>query len=312
MRLKVLVSAPYFLPMVEHYRPLLQEKNIDLIVADVNERLEEDHLLRYIDDIDGMICGDDRVTPRVLEKASRLKVIAKWGTGIDSIDKVEAERRGIRVCNTLNAFTLPVSDSVLGYILAFARQQPLMDKMMKQGLWDKIPGHSLSESTLGVIGVGNCGKAVIRRAEAFGMKILGNDIRPIESDFIAERRLEMVPLEHLLSVADYVSLNCDLTQRSHHIISTRTLAVMKPTAVLINTARGPLVDEPALIHALQHEIIRGAALDVFEVEPLPKSSPLLEMDNVMLAPHNANSSPQAWERVHESTVRQLLAVLCPA
>ncbi|HNB51216.1 MAG TPA: NAD(P)-dependent oxidoreductase, partial [Anaerolineales bacterium] len=204
------------------------------------------------------------------------------------------------------AFTLPVADSVMSYILAFARRQPWMDRMMKQGAWEKIPGRSLSECTLGVIGVGNCGKAVLRRAAAFGMELLGNDIVPIAPDFIAEHRVQMTSLEDLLARADFVSLNMDLNPTSHHLLNAQTLAQMKPTAILINSARGPLVDEPALIAALQTGQIGGAALDVFEVEPLPLTSPLLKMDNVMLAPHNANSSPAAWERVHWSTIRNLL------
>jgi D-3-phosphoglycerate dehydrogenase len=159
---------------------------------------------------------------------------------------------------------------------------------------------------LGVVGVGNIGKAVIRRARAFGMHVLGNDIVEIAPDFIAEYQVEMTSLEDLLQRADFVSLNCDLNPTSYHLINQHTLSLMKPNAVLINAARGPIVDEAALIHALQSRQIGGAALDVFEVEPLPPDSPLLKMDNVMLAPHNANSSPSAWERVHRNTIRNLL------
>jgi D-3-phosphoglycerate dehydrogenase len=210
------------------------------------------------------------------------------------------------VGNTPNAFTLPVSDSVLGYILSFARSLPWMDTAMKAGQWEKIPGRSLSETTLGVIGVGNVGKAVIRRARGFGMKLLGNDIRNIEPDFILEQGLTMVSLDELLSQADFVSINCDLNPTSYHLINADTLAKMQPQAVLINTARGPIVDEMALISALQNNQISGAGLDVFEVEPLPVDSPLKKMNQVLLAPHNSNSSPQAWERVHWNTIRNLL------
>ena len=236
----------------------------------------------------------------------RLKVISKWGTGIDSIDREAAQRLGIRVRNTPNAFTLPVSDSVLGYILAFARRQPWMDRAMKAGEWEKLPGRSLSECTLGVVGVGNIGKAVIRRARAFGMRLLATDIIPIAPDFIVENGVEMTSLQDLLQRADFVSLNCDLNPTSYHIINAGTLALMKPGAVLVNTARGPLVDEPALVAALQAGPIAGAALDVFEAEPLPPGSPLRQLDNVMLAAHNCNSSPAAWERVHWNTIRNLL------
>lgn len=261
----------------------------------------------YAGQFDGAICGDDRYTARVLEAClPRLKVISKWGTGIDSLDQEAAARLGIEIRRTPNAFTLPVADTVLGYILAFARRQPWMDRAVKAGEWNKILGRSLSECTLGVIGVGNCGKAVLRRARAFGMKLLGNDIIEIAPDFILENGLEMTSLEDLLSRADFVSVNCDLNPTSYHLINQETLALMRPQAVLINTARGPIVHEAALVRALQSRCIAGAALDVFEKEPLPLDSPLLQMEQVMLAPHNANSSPAAWERVHWNTIRNLL------
>jgi D-3-phosphoglycerate dehydrogenase len=309
-KFSVLVSAPYMLPFMDRFRPVFEQAGVDLIVPPVQERLSEAELLDWAGQFDGAICGDDRLTARVLEASvPRLKVLVKWGTGIDSFDQEAARRLGIVIRNTPNAFTLPVADTVLGYMLAFARRQPWMDKAMKAGSWVKTPGKSLSECTLGVIGVGNCGKAVIRRAAAFGMELLGTDIRRIEPDFIAEHRLEMTTLEDLLARSDYVSLNCDLNPTSYHIIRPETLALMKPSAVLINSARGPLVDEPALITALQSGQIGGAALDVFEVEPLPHDNPLMQMDNVMLAPHNANSSPAAWERVHWNSIRMLFEEL---
>lgn len=303
----VLVSAPYMIPIIDQFRPLLERYGIELMIAPVSERLNEEELLALAGKFDGALCGDDQYTTRVLEAcAPRLKVISKWGTGIDSIDQQAAARLGIMIGRTPNAFTLPVADTVFGYMLAFVRRQPWMDRAMKQGIWDKIPGRSLSECTLGVIGVGNIGKAVIRRARAFGMHILGNDIVEIAPDFIRENEFQMTSLEDLLHRADFVSLNCDLNPTSYHLMNQRTLAWMKPTAVLINTARGPVVDEPALVQALQNGVIAGAALDVFEKEPLPLDSPLRQMDNVMLAPHNANSSPAAWERVHRNTIRNLL------
>ncbi len=303
----VLVSAPYMIPVIDQFRPLLERYGIELMIAPVSERLNEEELLALAGKFEGALCGDDQYTARVLEAcAPRLKVISKWGTGIDSIDQQAAARLGIMIGRTPNAFTLPVADTVFGYMLAFVRRQPWMDRAMKQGIWDKIPGRSLSECTLGVIGVGNIGKAVIRRARAFGMHIFGNDIVEIAPDFIRENEFQMTSLEDLLHRADFVSLNCDLNPTSYHLMNQRTLAWMKPTAVLINTARGPVVDEPALVQALQNGVIAGAALDVFEKEPLPLDSPLRQMDNVMLAPHNANSSPAAWERVHRNTIRNLL------
>ena len=269
--------------------------------------MEEADLLKYAGEFDGAICGDDRYSARVIEACvPRLKVISKWGTGIDSIDAGACSRYQVQIGRTLNAFTQPVADTVLGYMLAFARRQPWMDKEMKAGKWEKMPGMALSECTLGVIGVGNIGKAVLRRAQAFGMKIFGNDIVEIDQAFITETGVEMTDLSSLLSNADFVSINCDLNPTSHHLMNTDTFALMKPNAVLINSARGPIVAEEALIEALQAKRLAGAALDVFEHEPLLLDSPLLKMDNVLLAPHNSNSSPAAWEKVHWNTIRNLL------
>lgn len=304
---QVLISAPYMLPFLDRFRPVFEHYGIKLLTPEVNERLEEPELLSLAGQFDGAICGDDRYTRKVLEKCTpRLKVVSKWGTGIDSIDRAACDEFGIRLMNTPNAFTLPVADSVLGYILAFARQQLWMDKAVKGGVWKKIPGRSLSECTLGVIGVGNVGKAVLRRASAFGMTLLGNDILPIARDFLFENKVTSVPLDQLLAEADFVSVNCDLNPTSFHLINRETLGRMKPTAVLINTARGPIVDEEALVDALEEKVIGGAAMDVFEQEPLPENSPLKKMDNVLLAPHNSNSSPSAWEAVHWNTIRNLL------
>jgi len=307
MRHHILFTAPYMIPFVDRFKPVFDRYQLELIVPDVHERMEEQDLLKYAGQFDGAICGDDRYTERVIQAcAPRLKVISKWGTGIDSIDAEACSRYGIKVCRTPNAFTLPVADTVLGYILAFARRQPWMDREMKLGKWEKIPGKALSECTLGVIGVGSLGKAVTRRARAFGMKVYGTDIIEIDHVFINETGIEMTNLKSLLSASDFISVNCDLNPTSYHLINHDALALVKSGAVVINTARGPIVDENALVEALQAKRLAGAALDVFEHEPLPLQSPLMKMDNVMLAPHNSNSSPAAWERVHWSTIRNLL------
>lgn len=307
MTFTVLLSAPYMLPTIDRFKPVFDHYGIKLITPEVHERLSEEEILTYAGQFDGAICGDDRYTERVQRAClPRLKVISKWGTGIDSIDSAAAERLGIQVRRTPNAFTLPVADSVMGYLLAFARRLPWMDATMKQGTWMKLAGRSLSECTLGVVGVGNVGKAVLRRARPFGMRLLGNDIVPIAPDFVLENNVEMTGLQELMERSDFVSINCDLNPTSFHLIDAESLGWMKPDAVLINTARGPVVDEAALIEALETGKIAGAALDVFEVEPLPLDSPLLGMDNVMLAAHNSNSSPSAWERVHWNTIRNLL------
>jgi len=308
MKYRVLISAPYFIPVIDEYRAFLAENDIEPVVVDVEERLEEDELVAILGDVDGIICGDDRLTARAIAAAPRLKVISKWGTGIDSIDQAATTERNIRVCRTPNAFTEPVADTVLGYILCFARNLPLMDREMKKGIWKKIPGHALNEVTVGVIGVGTIGRAVLRRVRPFGSVLIGNDPN-VPDGFAEETGTEFTNLEDLLVRSDYVSLNCDLNQTSRHLINAQTLSLMKPTAVLVNTARGPVIDEAAMIDALLAGEIGGVALDVFENEPLPVDSPLRGMDNVLIAPHNSNSSPTAWKKVHLSTLNQLVAGL---
>ncbi len=310
MGLRVLISAPYMLPVIERFQSIFDELGVEVVLVEVEERLSEDELLAYTGSIDGVICGDDRFTAAVLKAAApRLRVISKWGTGIDSIDGEAASELGIQVMNTPGAFTEPVADSVLGYILAFARSQPWMTQQMREGEWKKIPGRALSECTLGVVGVGKIGKAVLKRAQAFGMDLLGNDVVDIDSEFITEVGVQMLDLPDLLKRADFISINCDLNPTSRGLIDSGAFRLMQPHAVLINTARGSIVVEEALIEALRDKSIAGAALDVYEDEPLPGKSPLYAMDNVLLAPHNANSSPGAWERVHLNTIRNLITGL---
>jgi len=154
--------------------------------------------------------------------------------------------------------------------------------------------------------VGNIGKAVVKRARAFDMEILGNDIQEIPPDFVEEFGLKMTSFEELLKTSDFVSINCTLNSTSRGLMNREAFSNMKPGSVLINTARGPIVEEKELVDALVQEKIAGAALDVYEFEPLPQESPLREFENVLLAPHNSNSSPKAWEYVHWNTIKNLL------
>jgi len=310
-QLRVLVSAPYMQnKILDRFRPFFASQNIEIVVPPVRERLEESDLMTWAMDVDGVICGDDRFTPKVVEAAApRLKIISKWGTGIDSIHKGACAKHNVVIGNTPDAFSHPVSDSALAYILSFARRVPDATEQMRQGLWEKLPGRALNESTLGVIGVGCVGKAVTRRAVAFGMKVIGYDIAEIDPAFIKETNMTVVSTkEELLKAVDFVSLNCDLNETSHHIMNDETFKCMQPHAVLINTARGPLVDEAALVRALESETIAGAGLDVFEHEPLSVDSPLRRMPQVFMAPHNSNSSPMAWEKVHLNTINNLIKV----
>src|ERR1051326_5921734 len=309
MTWRVLISAPRILSAVEEFRSRLEAAGIEIRIVPVRGRLSESELVEIEETIDGAICGGDRFTEKVLRAAPRLKVISKWGTGIDSIDTAAAAKLGIRVCNTPNAFTDAVADTTLGYVLSFARGLLSMDRAVRYGLWLKPDLVSLRECTLGVVGVGNIGKAVVRRARAFGTRVIGTDPVAVDSSFVTETGLAMRSLGSLLEEADFISLHCDLNPTSFHLIGRSELKAMKSSACLINTARGPIVDEEALVDALRAKSIAGAALDVFEVEPLPADSPLREFPNCLLATHNANNSRQTVKRVHEFTIDNLLNAL---
>jgi D-3-phosphoglycerate dehydrogenase len=311
MRWRVLVSAPYILPAIEEFRPRLEAEGVELVFcADVRERLCEEELLAFAGTIDGAICGDDQFTERVLRRAApRLKVLSKWGTGVDSIDARAAAELGVRVRNTPDAFTDPVADTALGYVLCFARRLHAMDGDVRRGLWVKPDAVALRECALGVVGVGNIGRAVARRARAFGMKLFGTDPSAVPAAFVEETGISLVPLGTLLAESDFVSLHCDLNPTSFRLIGRAELGLMRADAYLINTSRGAVVDEGALAEALRGRRIAGAALDVFEVEPLPAESPLRALDNCLLAPHNANSGRASRRRVHETTIANLLEAL---
>ena len=310
MKWRVMVSAPYMQLEIDRFREWFREHDIEIDVPPVKERLEEEDLLAVIEKYDGVICGDDRFTENVYRAAKKLKVISKWGTGIDSVHKEIAEKYGIVVCNTPDAFSHPVSDTVLGFMLSFSRSIIASDRLMKDGQWEKIPGKTLGEQVLGIIGCGNIGTRVAKKASAFGMKILAYDIKEIPKPIAEQYQIAQVSLDEVLEQADFVSTNCDLNESSYHILSTNEFKKMKNSAIVINTARGGVVDEVALIKALQEKEIAGCGLDVFEYEPLPIDSPLRHMDNVILSSHNSNSSPEYWGKVHKNTLNNLYQVLC--
>mgnify|MGYP002621072957 CR=1 FL=1 len=310
--MKVLITATNLLPVLAEWRPYFEEQGAEVIAAEVNERLSEAELLPLVADIDGAVVGDDDWNAKVIAAAPQLKVLSKWGTGIDSIDQAACAEAGVVVRNVTNAFTDPVADTTMSYALSLLRQVPATDADMKNGVWHKRPVRCLAECTVGVIGLGNIGQAVAKRMRAAGATVLGNDVRELEAARLAELEVTLVPKEQLLAEADIISLNCDLNPSSHHILGEAEFSQMRQGVLVINTARGPLIDEPALVAALENGTVGGAGLDVFEDEPLPSDSRLRSMSNVLLAPHNANSSPRAYQAVHQASIDNVFSVLQPA
>lgn len=306
MKPRVLITAPYMLRERSKVEKLLQPHALDVTWAEVKERLEEPELLKCIAEFEGIICGDDRITPKVLDQAKKLKTIVKWGTGIDSIDKIAAEARGISVFRTPGAFTEPVADTTLALILAFSRRLIDNDAILKNDGWDKPQCFGLFERTIGIIGYGDIGKAVAKRLKGFGSTVLVNDVCSLDSSMLAKEGVVSATKEEIFKKADFITLHSDLNASSRYLLNENSFNQMLKKPVIINTARGPLVEENALVHALQNKKISGAGLDVFEEEPLPLTSPLRRYTNVLLSSHNSNSSPASWDRVHKRSVEMLV------
>lgn len=311
--MRVLCTAPYFRPVPERYAAVFRKHGIEYDSPFVAQHLAEAQLLDIIERYDGVVAGDDEFTARVIEKGARarLKVIAKWGVGINAIDSAAAERHGVAVRRSPGILSDAVADQTWGYILMLARHLHESDRRVRAGQWVKLAGVGLRGRTLGIIGVGDIGRQVALRAAPFGMALLGNDVRPIDQAFLAGSGMRMVSKQELLKSSDFVVLACDLNPTSHHILGSADFLLFRRSAFVVNIARGALIDEPALIQALRDGAIAGAALDVYEEEPLPADSPLRTLDNLLLNCHNAFNADTAVAAVSENTVRQLLLVLKP-
>jgi D-3-phosphoglycerate dehydrogenase len=238
-----------------------------------------------------------KVTPELMDKAPRLRVVGRAGVGVDNIDLDEATRRGVLVMSTPGGNAVSVAEHTFALLLALARQVPRLDKAMHEGKWEKgsAAGTEVRGKTLGLIGLGRIGSEVAVRAEAFDMKVLGYD--PYISEAAArELQVELVPLERLLAESDFVSLHTAVSPATQNLINATTLAQMKTGARLVNAARGELIDEAALAEALKSGKLAGAALDVFVEEP-PKTQTLVGLPNVIATPHVAGSTAEAQEEV---------------
>jgi D-3-phosphoglycerate dehydrogenase len=245
-----------------------------------------------------IVRSETRVTAALMARAPHLRVVARAGTGVDTIDVPAATRRGIAVMNTPGANTVSAGEHAMGLLLALVRRISDAAAAMRRGEWDRkrFEGTELRGKTMGVVGLGRIGAHVAQLARAFGMQVVGHDPY-LPPERAGEMHVRLLPLEALLRAADVVTLHVALTDQTHHLIDATRLKLMKPTAVLINTARGELVDEAALAEAIKEKRIGGAAIDVFAVEPLPADSPLRALDRVILTPHLAASTAEAQERV---------------
>ncbi len=255
----------------------------------------------------------DRVDGALLDGCPGLKVVSQMAVGFDNIDVAACTARGIPVGNTPDVLTETSADLAFALLLATARRFPESEKLLREGRWKTwepqlLLGQDVFGATLGIVGLGRIGEAVARRAKGFSMRLLYSAPRR-KPELEAELGIRHVPMEELLQQSDFVSLHTPLTPETRGVIGARELALMKPTAVLINTARGPVVDQRALYEALRDRVIWAAGLDVFEKEPLPLHDPLLTLENVVLLPHIASSSVATRDRMAVMAAENLLSVL---
>lgn len=306
----VLVSNIMMLNERPRFERILDDKGVRSIWAQPQQFLTEAECLAFMGEVDGWLCGDDQITRAVIERGlPRLKVLSKWGTGIDSIDLAAARELGVEVCNTKGAFAQPVAEVALHFFLSLSRGLVTIDREVRTGRWIKPQGRELSGQSLGLVGLGAIGRRIAELASTFGMSVQFNDPEIPDPVTLPLAVAQPVSLDSLVKVSDIVCLACNYASENHHMVNAAFLAQMKQSAFLVNVARGPLVDEAALVAALQEGHIAGAGLDVFETEPLPVGSPLRHMDQVVLGSHNANNGLQAVETVHENTLRNMFNVL---
>lgn len=305
---RVLVTARMFGRLSSEPLEVLEKGGCELVLNPyAGRRLNEGEMLELIKDVDGAIVGEDDLTARVIEAGNRLRVISKFGVGVDRIDVAFATRKGIIVTNTPGTNKNAVADLAFGLILSLARRIPKAHNLVQTGGWEVVAGVEVWGKILGIVGLGQIGRAVALRARGFNMRILGYDIY-VDEAALKENGIEFVPLEELLESSDFVTLHVPLSEGTRNLIGRRELALMKETAYLINTSRGGVVDEDALYEALKGGQVAGAALDVFEREP-PLGSKLLGLPNLITTPHMGGHTVEAIREmgmvVAENLVRAL-------
>ena len=302
--MRVLVAAP----LHEKAFEVLRNAGFEVLYE---EYPDEERLVELVGDVEAVIVrSKPKVTRKVIENAPNLKVIGRAGVGLDNIDLEAAKERGIEVVNSPGASSRSVAELALALMFNVARKIAFADRKMREGVWAKkqCMGFELEGKTLGIVGFGRIGYQIAKIAKAMGMNLLLYDPYP-NFQRAEEVGGKFVELEELLKESDVVTLHVPLLDSTYHLINEERLRLMKPTAILINAARGPIIDTDALVKALREGWIAGAALDVFEEEPLPKGHPLTELDNVVLTPHIGASTVEAQMRAGVQVAEQIVEIL---
>jgi D-3-phosphoglycerate dehydrogenase len=287
----------------------LRDRGFEIRLNESGKVLDEDALLEFCRGADGLIVGIDPVTERVLAANPRLRAVSKYGAGMDNIDLSAAGARGVAVMSAGGANALSVAELAIGLFFSLARSLPYSADSTKAGGWDRHKGSELFAKTAGIVGLGNIGREVARIARGIGMETLAYDpyVKP-GNPAIEALGLRLTSLEELLSASDFVTMHLPLTNETRHMINSKALEAMKPSAFLVNTSRGELVDEDALFIALSTGVIAGAAEDVFSKEP-PGAHPLLSLDNFILTPHIGMHTQEAVQRTAMAAAENVAKML---
>jgi len=286
----------------------------DVEVNSENRIVTRDELMNGVKGKDGLISLlTDTIDAHVMDASPKLKVVSNYAVGFDNIDLKAATERGIYVTNTAEVLTEAVADLTMALILGIARRIVEADKFLRRGEWKGwaptlLLGSNVYNKTLGILGLGRIGAAVARRAKGFNMQLIYYDAVRNEK-LERELGITFVSFENLLKQSDYISIHVPLLASTHHMMGEKEFKLMKPTAYLVNTSRGPVVDEKALYKALKDGIIAGAGLDVFEKEPIEKDNPLISLDNAILLPHVASGTIETRIAMADLAVENLISVL---
>ena len=307
--MKVLVTCPPMLRMIDEFEPLFKQYGMEVTAANVVQTLTEEELIELVPQHGCWIIGDDPATRRVFEagKAGRLKAAVKWGIGVDNVDFDACKDLGIPITNTPNMFGAEVADIAVGYVIGLARQTFEIDRGVRAGEWPKPRGISLKDKTVALVGYGDIGKSTAKRLLAADMKIVAYD--PAAPDDPSLPQVQRAQWPKRLEEADFIVINCALTKSSHHMINDETLVKCKPSVRIVNVGRGPIIDEGALERALESGKVFSAALDVFELEPLPMASVLRNHPRCVFGSHNASNTVDAVVRTSEIAIGKLATYL---
>lgn len=297
----------------ERFRPEFERLGVTPVLPAIDgQRLDAAAMVLLIGDVDAVIAGDDVIDGEVLRagKASRLRAVIKWGVGTDSIDTAAAARLEVPVFNTPGVFSDEVADLAISHLLMLARRTHELHASVLDGGWAQIQGRTLAGRTAGVLGLGSVGSAIARRAAAFGMEVIGYDVRDVASADHGVPGLRQVALDAVYADSDVVFVACGLTAENYHLLSRAQFDAMREGVLIVNTARGGLIDQAALVEALSSGRVAGAGLDVFETEPLPSDDPLRAFsDRCVFSTHNASNTAEAVARTNRITTDILFDVL---